>query len=1361
MTPTSSEGYDPSVGTTVPGGQLLDGRYRLLELLGQGAAGTVHRAVDEQSGRVLAIKHLQRDCNLELMEPMLAREYRTLAQLHHPSIIEVFEYGSAAGRPYYAMELLEGGSLRGEAGCEVAQAMRYLRDVASCLALLHARRLVHRDVSPNNVQLSADGRAKLIDFGALSAFGRAPRLIGTPPSVAPEALRGAPLDGRTDLYALGAVAYHLLTGRHAYPARDLRQLQRMWLDAPARPRELRPEIPERLDALVMGLLSADPLARPQSAAEVIDELNHVAGLEPEALEISHAYLDTPTFVGQEAVLGKLRRVLDALGGSRGSALLICGAPGAGKSRVLEEVAVQAQLQHALVLSVATDGRAAPFELARSLARLALELAPQQTVEAARRRIDVIGHVLPDLVAEGTALCAVSDNAQAWRLQLQSELASFWLELADRLEGLVLLVDDCAQADDASCAMLAAIAAELRDHPLLIAASDSVGDPDSERAGLRALHAGCRRLDLAPLSAADVRALLDSLFGAAPNLERLSQRLYEGADGNPLLCMEVAQALLREGKIRYVDGAWFLPQELPEMRAAGLSGVLELRLAQLAPGLARVATGLSVLQGAFSPEHVAVLFPETAGGELWMAIDGLLADGMLRAAAEGYVFAQESYRVLLYERLQSERARELHRRIGRALADLDHARDPGLLLDAGYHLLSAGELDRGATMLAEAGEALLSNQNALADAAPVLERAYARHRELGRQPHELLELLVPLAVAGYMVDRKYADRHGELAFEQLLRLTGLSTARRWAPVLRGKSALTVGALASLGTLAFKHGGGLVPDFKQGQRALVGAYVRLVTVAIALVGVGALLLNRPRVRAIVEALRPLSALPEDQVGSLRYRYCQVLLHTVEGREADAQEMSRHILAQFEDESLFPELDPDTRANWRGGLLLGYGINECYRNDDSALQVADSLDAVGTRLHAMFATQVRMLYHAYRGEMPQVEKHRKAVEEFAMRGGTTWQAEVVLPTSLLMPYSMTEDRVGLRRVAQQIEVYARDAQSLAPYVKVARGLLARLRGDDELARELLEEVVAVFAPRELAGWAATASELARAYIDGGQLERAHALCAEVLARVDERDVDYAMFYSHAERAMARAEAGLGRFDASRARLRAVIERQRPDGNPLLMGMLHDDACRVELLADDVEAAAHELARVRQWFRATGSANLIARAERLTHEVHSRARVAGAEAAREEAESLLEGCESLGDCAGRVLELLAADAGASAGRLFLRRGQGVVVAAELGESSSTGPTGDDATLVTIATGVMGLGPSDDVNTATATASDPGEGDGPPRVRPVVLRWPSRLAGAAMGTALLWSDDELPRAPDSHLVLSLGSALSGYLEDA
>jgi serine/threonine protein kinase len=303
---------------------IIAGRYRVEQLIGQGGIGAVYAVVDGASGKRLALKRLSADAN-SAAAGLFEREYHTLAGLKHPCIVEVYDYGSDALGAFYTMELVEGGDLSRAAPMPWREACRNVRDdAASLLGLLHARRLVHRDLTPRNLLRGPSGRLKLIDFGALAAFGPSNEVAGTPPFIPPEALRTRNLDQRSDLFSLGALAYWLVTGTHAFPARTLAELPAQWESALALPSELLalrndglPAIPPELDTLIASLLRREPAERLGSTAELIDRLNALADLEPESQAVAvQGYLDSKAFVGRKRERARwtcsTRRSKDAL-----------------------------------------------------------------------------------------------------------------------------------------------------------------------------------------------------------------------------------------------------------------------------------------------------------------------------------------------------------------------------------------------------------------------------------------------------------------------------------------------------------------------------------------------------------------------------------------------------------------------------------------------------------------------------------------------------------------------------------------------------------------------------------------------------------------------------------------------------------------------------------------------------------------------------------------------------------------------------------------------------------------------------------------------------------------------------------------
>jgi TolB-like protein len=202
------------------------GPYRVLRQIGRGAMGIVYEAIDERLDRNVALKRV-----LPAADPQhrdrLIREARAAASVNHPNICQLFEIGEDAGEPFLAMERLEGRSLADrltEGPLPVAEAINTMLSVLSALEALHAQRLVHRDLKPSNIFLTPHG-VKLLDFGLArpvvtevdaTSLTLPGVVLGTPKYMAPEQARGLELDGRTDLFAAGAILFELLSGRPAF-----------------------------------------------------------------------------------------------------------------------------------------------------------------------------------------------------------------------------------------------------------------------------------------------------------------------------------------------------------------------------------------------------------------------------------------------------------------------------------------------------------------------------------------------------------------------------------------------------------------------------------------------------------------------------------------------------------------------------------------------------------------------------------------------------------------------------------------------------------------------------------------------------------------------------------------------------------------------------------------------------------------------------------------------------------------------------------------------------------------------------------------------------------------------------------------
>ncbi len=246
------------------------GRYELLREVGRGGFGVVWEARDRELGRTVAFKALRVGGEASRERRLLA-EAEVAARLSHPNIVTVLDVGRAEQGVYLLQDFLTGAPLArrlADGRLPVREAVRVAVELARGLAHAHAHGVVHRDLSPGNVQLCDDGQVKLLDLGMAAALGRRKLEGGTPAYMAPEQAAGAPEDERTDVYALGVLLYRMLTGQPPV-AVDGRGAPR----SASRGLEV-PECPP-LGALVEAMLSRDPTERPRDAGVVLEALREV------------------------------------------------------------------------------------------------------------------------------------------------------------------------------------------------------------------------------------------------------------------------------------------------------------------------------------------------------------------------------------------------------------------------------------------------------------------------------------------------------------------------------------------------------------------------------------------------------------------------------------------------------------------------------------------------------------------------------------------------------------------------------------------------------------------------------------------------------------------------------------------------------------------------------------------------------------------------------------------------------------------------------------------------------------------------------------------------------------------------------
>jgi serine/threonine protein kinase len=282
-----------------PIGETIAARYQILEKVGRGGMGAVYKALDTRLQRIVALKiFISEDPQSEEDFAQTRVLAKILQSLHHPNILQTFDVGKAEGRAYFVIEYVEGRSLAEmlvqARSIHLSDAVEIIVQVGRALEYAHQNGLVHRDVKPNNILVSTEGRVLLSDFGLATAPG-APTLsetgtiAGTPAYMSPEQAMGGPIDGRSDIFSLGTLLYEMLTGVRPFTGASPDELLRLIVEqTPVSPERRNPFLPGPLVDVVMKALAKDPNQRFQTAAAFL------IALEGAALSVELVGREDPT-----------------------------------------------------------------------------------------------------------------------------------------------------------------------------------------------------------------------------------------------------------------------------------------------------------------------------------------------------------------------------------------------------------------------------------------------------------------------------------------------------------------------------------------------------------------------------------------------------------------------------------------------------------------------------------------------------------------------------------------------------------------------------------------------------------------------------------------------------------------------------------------------------------------------------------------------------------------------------------------------------------------------------------------------------------------------------------------------------------
>jgi tetratricopeptide (TPR) repeat protein len=675
----------------------LPAHYEAVALLGRGGMGEVWRVRHRQDGRELALKLcLAPDAEGRLL---FRQEHWAMATLQHPALVPALEYGETDERvPFFTMPIVEGADaspgMSEEAVCALLPA------IASALDFLHGRGFVHGDIKPENLRVLPDGTARLMDLGLLKRAGRPGPISGTLDYVAPEVALGRPLDGRTDLYMLGAVLFELLAGRPPFRADSTDALLRAHVETPApRLRDIGVAVSVELDTAISYLLAKEPAARFPNGQALL------AALGLESVDDGSQTPWGPPLIGRDALLGRLEAWLKADGGR--PVMVLVGASGMGRSRLLDETHAAARVAgRRSLLAAGLGSDAAPYAA----------LTPWlQTLwdDAATELREALGPLLAAGLPALSPLAAAPLDAAAERARFMDAVARL---AAAAGPGVLFCLDDADRLDADSAALLDYLRSR------------------GEDLGWRWLLAACEPLPEAVTRGALTEQLVplgdvDSLMVAAAMLggtlpEAVAQRVGALAEGVPGQIVALIQYWAQTGALVRRQAQWLVPNAQDLVLPPGEHALADWALQRLEASIRSLAT-----QAALLGERGALADLEAISGlssaDFFAGVAELEAADILLVGRTSYRFVRPAQAARLIsalaptERCAGHRmvAAHLIRSVG--LAERVAARDLAGMMAIARHLLS-GEDGSGAFAWVEACARICLARGSMLAVAPLVK-----------------------------------------------------------------------------------------------------------------------------------------------------------------------------------------------------------------------------------------------------------------------------------------------------------------------------------------------------------------------------------------------------------------------------------------------------------------------------------------------------------------------------------------------------------------------------------------------------------------------------------------------------------------
>jgi tetratricopeptide (TPR) repeat protein len=675
-----------------------NGRYQMTKFLGEGGKKKVYLTHDTVLDRDVAFALIKTEKLDDATRARVNREARAMGRLgDHPNIVTIHDIGEHEGQPYIVIPVMPGGDVESlidqapEHRLPLDKAIDIAKAVCRGLEFAHSKGIIHRDIKPGNIWLSADGTAKIGDFGLaltvdLSRLTQAGMMVGTVTYMPPEQAMGGKITAKVDLYSLGAMLYEMVTGRPPFVGDDSIAIIGQHINTPpVSPTWHRADLPPALETLILQLLEKDPEKRPESAAVVLQALEAIEAGKIEKEPSTAAPAENPlyrrVFVGREPELKQLQSAFDGAMSGQGALMMVTGEPGIGKTALCEQLSTYVTLRGGRTLvghCYEAGSLSLPYlafvEALRSyvLSRDAKDLREELGSGAAD-----VARIISEIRERLKIRPRPQKDPEEERYRLLQGVSEF-LSNAANVQPMLVVLEDLHDADKGTLEMLTHVSRNLAGARLLILGTYRDVEVDRSHP-LSAALAELRRVStygrvlLRGLNADEVRRMVETITRESVPWG-LAEAVHRQTEGNPLFVQEVVRYLAEEGLIAQKEGRWRPTRDTPlEMSIPeGLRDVIGKRLSLLTPECNQLLSVASVIGREFALEvlkAVPGINEDVFANALKEAVRLSILEERSQRGMVRYRFTHAFFRQTLYEEMIAPHRLKLHQQVARSLETL--------------------------------------------------------------------------------------------------------------------------------------------------------------------------------------------------------------------------------------------------------------------------------------------------------------------------------------------------------------------------------------------------------------------------------------------------------------------------------------------------------------------------------------------------------------------------------------------------------------------------------------------------------------------------------------------------------------------